>query len=144
MRHVEFAAFKRELVQEHGGQCLLCGWTPASDEAYAAFDFHHRDPSEKRFAISAGSAARSEASLREEAGKCDVLCANCHRTVHAVEGWTENRRSIDRSEIDEVVERWRASGLTKTRFAKLQAPSMGLTWHALLARIRRRVRETGA
>jgi hypothetical protein len=43
-------------------------------------DFDHRDPSTKRFNMTAGRAAlKSTAVLRAEADKCDVVCANCHR-----------------------------------------------------------------
>jgi hypothetical protein len=45
------------------------------------FDFHHRDAEDKTFALSNG--ARSLEARRVEAAKCDMLCANCHRRLHA-------------------------------------------------------------
>jgi hypothetical protein len=49
--------------------------------ASGSFDFHHRDPSTKQFAI--GSFTGAWETLLVEAEKCDLLCANCHRLRHA-------------------------------------------------------------
>ena len=68
---------KRILVAEAGGCCIRCGY----DTTVAALHFHHRDPATKRFAVGSRGLARSIASLREEAAKCDLLCANCHVEV---------------------------------------------------------------
>jgi hypothetical protein len=52
-------------------------------ECTAIFDFHHRDASEKLFNLNKNSINRySLPVIREEAAKCDLLCANCHRLVH--------------------------------------------------------------
>lgn len=70
---------KQRLVDAFGGQCVDCGYSGVS----AALDFHHRDAGEKDFAIS-----RSRGSwdaVMAEAGKCDLVCANCHRLRHAAE-----------------------------------------------------------
>jgi transposase-like protein len=67
---------KRILVEEAGGACLICGY----DRCVAALEFHHLDPTEKRFALSLRG-ARSLESLRAEARKCVLLCANCHCEV---------------------------------------------------------------
>lgn len=56
--------------------CKKCGET-----RYYLFDFHHRDPSQKDFAISDRSRTPLP-QLLEEMSKCDVLCANCHREWH--------------------------------------------------------------
>ncbi len=42
------------------------------------FDFDHRDPSEKQFKVANYSYGLER--LREEASKCDLVCAPCHRT----------------------------------------------------------------
>lgn len=68
---------KATLVAEAGGRCVLCGY----DRCAAALQFHHRDPTTKRFAISGRGLARAIATLREEAAKCVLLCANCHVEV---------------------------------------------------------------
>ena len=52
--------------------CADCGQCYPS----CVMDFDHRDPTAKRFNVS--EAVRARAVL-EEAAKCDVVCANCHR-----------------------------------------------------------------
>lgn len=67
---------KRLLVDEAGGCCQLCGY----DACIAALHFHHRDPTQKSFALGRGMALALDA-LRDEAGKCVLLCSNCHAEV---------------------------------------------------------------
>lgn len=56
-------------------------------------DFHHRDPSQKDFAIGetrqGKKIVRSWDALIPELDKCDLLCKNCHAEVH------ENTDSYD-------------------------------------------------
>jgi len=54
--------------------CQRCGY----DKYAGALDFHHRDPLTKKFLV--GNRALSSAV--EEARKCDLICANCHREIH--------------------------------------------------------------
>jgi hypothetical protein len=68
---------KVQLVMEAGGRCALCGY----DRCLAALQFHHVDPTTKRFAMSQRGVTRSLARAREEATKCVLLCANCHAEV---------------------------------------------------------------
>lgn len=72
---------KRVLVAEAGGKCVVCGYS----RCIAALEFHHLVPSEKRFSLSHRGVARSLEKARAEAGKCVLLCANCHAEVEA--GW---------------------------------------------------------
>jgi transposase-like protein len=74
---------KAQLVAEAGGACVLCGF----DGYVGALQFHHVDPLEKRFEIGGRGLTRAIDSLREEAAKCVLLCANCHA---AVEGGAAN------------------------------------------------------
>ena len=59
--------------------CKYCG-----ENHPAVLQFHHRDPREKEFDVSAfvyhqkGGPAKLEAEI----AKCDVLCANCHLKHH--------------------------------------------------------------
>ena len=56
--------------------CMDCGDSFAPHQ----MDFDHRDPGLKCFRLTSGAAMlRSRAALLEEAAKCDVVCANCHR-----------------------------------------------------------------
>jgi Helix-turn-helix domain len=70
---------KRQLVDEAGGRCVLCGY----DKCVAALQFHHVDPDAKSFAISRAGITRALSKAREEATKCALLCANCHAEVEA-------------------------------------------------------------
>lgn len=70
-------AVKLKLVEEAGGCCALCGcarWV-------GALQFHHLDPSLKKFQIGQRGHCRSLARCRAEARKCVLLCANCHAEV---------------------------------------------------------------
>lgn len=71
--------------------CSRCGFEPQTDAELSVLDFHHVDPAEKSFEISPSS-TRSLDSLIEEARKCQILCANCHRIVHYENGGTNIHR----------------------------------------------------
>jgi hypothetical protein len=68
---------KAILVAEAGGCCSVCGY----NRSVAALEFHHRDRADKRMAVSARGIAYALQTLREEAAKCILLCANCHVEV---------------------------------------------------------------
>lgn len=68
---------KRMLIEEAGGRCVLCGYK----NFVGALHFHHLDPAKKGFAVSRNGATLGIATLRAEASKCVVLCANCHAEV---------------------------------------------------------------
>ncbi|HKJ35858.1 MAG TPA: helix-turn-helix domain-containing protein [Solirubrobacterales bacterium] len=68
---------KLRLVEEAGGCCAACGY----DGWPGALEFHHLDPEEKSFGLSAHGLSRSFEVLRAEAAKCVLLCANCHAEV---------------------------------------------------------------
>jgi hypothetical protein len=70
---------KARAVALFGGVCQGCG------ESYprAVFQFHHLDPDKKEFAISTDGVNRPWAATVAELVKCAMLCANCHREVHA-------------------------------------------------------------
>lgn len=70
---------KQQLVEEAGGRCAICGYARSP----AALVFHHLDPTQKRFHLARNGYTRSLARAREEAGKCLLLCANCHAEVEA-------------------------------------------------------------
>ena len=48
----------------------------------ACLEFHHINPSEKKFAIGRINDYLSWRMLKTEIAKCRVLCANCHRKEH--------------------------------------------------------------
>lgn len=56
--------------------CKKCG-----ENRFYLLEFHHRDPSQKDYAIS--DKIRVDVNqLVSELEKCDALCANCHREWH--------------------------------------------------------------
>jgi len=61
--------------------CSVCGY----NKCFAALDYHHLDPSTKKFNISQMGYNCSERLFREELEKCICLCANCHRELHEEE-----------------------------------------------------------
>lgn len=70
---------KREIANEAKvGGCIRCG-----ELELAALDFHHRNPSERLFTLGSNIASRTVEAIKAEIAKCDVLCANCHRKLHA-------------------------------------------------------------
>ena len=75
-------AIKHELLQYKGGaKCISCGY----DEYEGSLQLHHRNPEEKEFTFSKTPLNDTDFNMdrmRQEADKCDVLCANCHFEVH--------------------------------------------------------------
>ena len=65
-------------VAYKGGRCERCGY----NRVIEVLEFHHRDPSQKDFGISARGYTRSWERVRCELDKCVLLCANCHRELH--------------------------------------------------------------
>ena len=70
---------KMRCVQYKGGKCEACGYCRCRE----ALEFHHRNPRHKDFSISTAWARQGWAKIRAELDKCLLLCANCHREVHA-------------------------------------------------------------
>jgi hypothetical protein len=68
---------KELLIAEAGGACVICGYA----RSRRALAFHHLDPSQKRFAVSARGVTLAVDDLRAEAQKCVLLCSNCHAEV---------------------------------------------------------------
>lgn len=63
-----------------GGECAICHQKFED----CCYDFHHLNPSEKEFEISASNmnGAKSWLKIRDELLKCALLCSNCHRLFH--------------------------------------------------------------
>jgi len=62
-----------KIAAKHCHDCRL----EITETTLYRFEFDHRDPMTKRFALSAPQ-GYSEQTIREEAAKCDVVCRNCH------------------------------------------------------------------
>ena len=73
-------AFKRklELVKSKGGGCCKCGY----NKCLRALEFHHENPEDKLFGLSINNLwSKSWEEIEKEAGKCILVCANCHREI---------------------------------------------------------------
>lgn len=67
-----------QLKLERGGRCDTCGY----NKDLRALTWHHKDPQNKKYAMSTLIRSCSTNKLREEAKKCILLCANCHMILH--------------------------------------------------------------
>ena len=65
-------------VEYMGGSCKFCGYA----KCLSSLVFHHTDPTEKDFSISAGGYTRSWEKVKVELDKCIMLCSNCHGEEH--------------------------------------------------------------
>jgi len=70
---------RRKAISYKGGRCEICGYDRCPD----ALEFHHRTNGNKDFGISQKGYTRSWERVKVELDKCVMLCANCHREVHA-------------------------------------------------------------
>ena len=58
------------------GCCVCCG-----EQRPEVLMFHHREPKEKSFGLSDSRACEIE-EIKVEINKCDLMCANCHLSLH--------------------------------------------------------------
>ena len=66
-----------QIKQSRG--CMIC-----PEKEVACLDFHHKNPHLKTFTIKElVDKKNSQENILAEISKCVVLCANCHRKVHA-------------------------------------------------------------
>ena len=83
---------KIQLINEFGGKCQECGY----NKNIAALEFHHINPDEKEFQLDMRHLSNTNLEkLKEEADKCQLLCANCHREIH--------NPSLKMDEVEELV-----------------------------------------
>ncbi len=68
---------KSQLVEYFGGSCKICGY----NKCVGALEFHHENPNDKSFGLSSRGLTRSFKKALEEAKKCILVCANCHREI---------------------------------------------------------------
>ena len=58
--------------------CVICG-----EQEISCLDFHHVNEADKSFNLTGIANTKSLAALRTEVDKCVVVCASCHRKLHA-------------------------------------------------------------
>ena len=89
---------RRRQVREYiacvksASSCCNCG-----ESRSACLDFHHKDRSEKSFELSK-SGGKGITTVKSEIKKCIVICANCHRVLHA----EEKAEAISLAKAEEV------------------------------------------
>ena len=70
---------KLELIIKMGGECSKCGYK----KNVAALEFHHIDPSQKKFPLDSRHLSNTSMDkILEESEKCILLCSNCHKEIH--------------------------------------------------------------
>ena len=70
---------KRQYVSDYklSKGCSICGYNKCA----SALDFHHNG--DKNFNISWAVSQFELKDIKKEMDKCMILCANCHRELHA-------------------------------------------------------------
>jgi hypothetical protein len=79
---------KIKIVNMSGGCCSKCGYK----KNLAALEFHHINPSEKKFKLDSRKLSNSNwNTILSELSKCKLLCSNCHAEEHFpdLEGWAK-------------------------------------------------------
>ncbi len=69
---------RAKAIEYGGSKCAVCGY----DTCKRALSFHHKDPSQKDFGLSARGLTRSWEKTKTELDKCILVCANCHMEIH--------------------------------------------------------------
>ena len=94
--------WKSIVIEAMGGCCQCCGY----DACQAALEFHHIDPSEKDHNM---THILSEPGYFNEAvkelKKCVMVCANCHREIHA--GVREVPANVKKVDVEYLKEQLR-------------------------------------
>jgi hypothetical protein len=76
-RSIRNTKIKLLAIEYKGGICQKCGY----NKYIGALEFHHRDFNTKDFGINKRRVDFEK--MKDELDKCDLLCANCHREIHA-------------------------------------------------------------
>ena len=66
-------------MEYKGSKCEKCGYNKCSE----ALEFHHKNPEEKDFNLSDRNLILDWQEIKKELDKCILVCANCHREIHA-------------------------------------------------------------
>ena len=69
---------KKIALKYKGDKCQICGYNKCS----RALQFHHVDPSTKKFDISVKGYTRSWEDVKKELDKCILVCSNYHAEIH--------------------------------------------------------------
>lgn len=93
---------KGQLLDLLGNKCSRCGY----DKYSGALHFHHKDPKNKSFELSKKEVSHhTMAQLKEEALKCELLCANCHAETEHMEN--ESRYAAFKEKFEHLEAKYR-------------------------------------
>lgn len=70
---------REKAVEYKGSKCFICGY----QKCIKALEFHHLTSDDKNFGLSARGVTRAWEKVKKELDKCILVCANCHRELHA-------------------------------------------------------------
>jgi hypothetical protein len=70
---------KQKAIEYKGGKCIICNYNRCN----SALEFHHLDPNEKEFGFGNKGSTRGWEKVQAELDKCILVCATCHREIHA-------------------------------------------------------------
>ena len=93
---------KEEISEICGSKCAICGY----NKCLNALEFHHIDPKEKVFGLSAKGLSYGYETIISELRKCLLLCANCHREVHSniySDDFLKSKKYIDEEKIEHLL-----------------------------------------
>jgi hypothetical protein len=77
-------ANKKRAIEYLGGKCADCG---LKTDFISVYDFHHKEAEDKEANVGRLLVTfRTWEKIQEEIDKCVLLCANCHRIRHEMEG----------------------------------------------------------
>ena len=91
---------KENIIYVMGGKCVCCGYNKCS----SALELHHLDPTQKDFTFSENT-NRAWETVVQELPKTILVCANCHREIHA--------NLIDSSTLESSFNEQKANEITK-------------------------------
>lgn len=118
------------------GKCKNCGYRGSN---LASLEFHHTDPSIKKFAISHALLRKIKVSVQEindEIEKCVVICRNCHKEKHfdtakhlrlksVIEHKTQNHKEVQAKINLDVVKSMLETGLSQQEISRKLKASKG-------------------
>lgn len=76
-----YRRLKSKIIKLKGNVCSKCGIEYNGNNA-AIFQFHHTDPSTKSFCVPHMLVNKSWDDVLKELDKCELLCSNCHDSLH--------------------------------------------------------------
>jgi len=95
--------WRRKTVQRTRLIKTFVGCAFCNERAGVCLDFHHIDPKTKEITIGSDKRGVSWERVNEEILKCVVLCANCHRKVHAGMLAVNEAMAVTQDQIDSAL-----------------------------------------